>query len=297
MPFGVELPENITAASVPNAAPAPETAPVTTAPEIVGDPESQLPVELTKQELIELEKLEKFKLDGQELTLKDLRNQMLMRKDYTKKTQEMSEARKYVDNFDVDLAKIIENPSLMSKFKEVYPTSYVEKAERILKMAWKDNLKATEEQKPETQNQRQDLPPEILAKLDKVERLEKWMMGQEESKQQERTSTVEAQLNDWFTDLSSKYKFADPDAVLTKAQALADAGQAIDKATLDNIFKEKNDFYQKSWATEKQQKQQQQLKAGAQAKEAGPGGDVPSAPPKKYDSLKDVRKSLLAQFE
>jgi hypothetical protein len=288
--FGVELPDNIN--ELHSGEPAPEAAPekVEVAPE-------KAPEELTAKEIVELEKLEKFKFNGQELTLKDLQNQILMRKDYTQKTQELGEARKFVDNFDIDLDKVIANPSLMKQFKGIYPASYVEKAEKILKMAWKDTPQTGQTTQAQGAPPAMELPQEILAKLDRVDQLERWMNGQEQEKQTARQSVIETQLDDWFKDLSSKYQFADPDAVLTKAQAFADAGHKVDKEMLDKIFAEKDGHYQKAWATTQQQKQKQQLKVGAQAKEAGRGGDVPSAAPQEAKTLKDVRKNLLKSLE
>ncbi len=298
--FGVELPDNINeihAAGELEKAPEQEAKHVDEKVEAV-EPEK----DLTKEEIVELEKLladkQKFKFDGQELTLKDLKNQVLMRKDYTQKTQELSEARKFADNFDVDLDKVLANPSLLKQFKEIYPASYGEKAERILKMVWKDNPTA---QVTETTQQQQakglDLPQDVLAKLDKIDRLEKWQLGQEQQIQQEKAAIIERQLDDWFSDLSSKFRFADPDAVLTKAQALADAGHVIDKASLEKIFQEKDASTQKLWAETQKTKQQEQLKVAAKAKESGKGGDVPSAAPKEAKTLKEVRKSLLREFD
>jgi hypothetical protein len=233
------------------------------------------------------------------MTMKYLENQVLMRKDYTQGKQEIAEARKFADNFVYDLDKVIANPSLMKQLKGIYPASYVEQAEKILKMAWKDNSKDStpEAQKQGAESKALELPTEILAKLDKVDRLEQWMSGQEQQKASERQAILEGQLDEWFKDLSSKYQFADPDAVLTKAQAFANAGQEINKEVLDKIFAEKDGHYQKAWAVSQQQKQKQQLKVGAQAKEAGKGGDVPSGAPKEHQTLKDVRKSLLREFE
>ena len=288
--FGVELPDNINEIHAADPAPTPEKVEAAPTPEKPAE-------ELTTKEIVELEKLEKFKFNGQELTLKDLQNQILMRKDYTQKTQELGEARKFVDNFDIDLDKVIANPSLMKQFKGIYPASYVEKAERILKMAWKATPQTGQTTPAQGAPAALELPQEILAKLNKIDMVEKWMNGQEQERQTARQSVIETQLDEWFKDLSTKYQFADPDAVLTKAQAFADAGHKIDKEVLDKIFAEKDGHYQKAWAANQQQKQKQQLKVGAQAKESGKGGDVPSEAPKEAKTLKDIRKNLLKEFE
>jgi hypothetical protein len=213
--FGVEIPENQDierdmAAFDEQSSEAQESSNQETQSEDQGD-ES-----LTKEEvkeIMELEKLERFKFDGQEFTPKDLKNAILMRKDYTQKTQEIAEARKYADNFDVDLEKVIQNPDMLKVFKEVYPASYVEKAERILKMAWGDRGNSENPEKPTEKKDGEGLPRHVLERLDKIDRLEKWQLGQEQRIQEEKAEIIEKQLDDWFEDLSGKYGFADPDAV------------------------------------------------------------------------------------
>jgi hypothetical protein len=69
------------------------------------------------------------------LTPKDLKNSYLMREDYTRKTQEVAEARKYVDNFKYDLQSLVKQPSLMGQFEKVYPKEFVQLAKEILSIS------------------------------------------------------------------------------------------------------------------------------------------------------------------
>lgn len=83
------------------------------------------------QVLTELDKLEKFKYQGQEWTAKDLEKAILRQKDYTQKTQALSKDRgsfdstkKYYENLPFDLMHVKNNPHLASKFLEMYPKEF-----------------------------------------------------------------------------------------------------------------------------------------------------------------------------
>lgn len=297
--FGVELPDNLNEIVENGAAPdaAPESAPEATketAP--VDGAQSVEKTEQEKiQELLELDKLEKFKWRGKEYSPKDLENMTLMRQDYTKKTQELAETRKFVDNFDYDLDKVLENPNLMAKFKEVYPPQFVEKAEKILQRVWgqkeTDNSQVTKkEATPDS-----GLPPEIADKLSKLDRLEKWMLSQEEEKYNARVESIQKELDSKMNEFASKYKFADRDAVENKLSALIDHGQEITPEVIERVFKEKHEGYLKLAREEIKQEQQKQLKANAKAREAGPGGDAPAAAPKTLN-LKQAREAMLREL-
>src|SRR3990167_2821971 len=72
----------------------------------------------------ELDKFERVKWEGKDWSLKDLKNSVLMHSDYSRKTQEISEERKFYDNLRYDLDAIRKNPDLESKFKELYPEKF-----------------------------------------------------------------------------------------------------------------------------------------------------------------------------
>jgi hypothetical protein len=89
--------------------------------------------------MLELEKVEKFKFDGKEYTLKELRTLLAKEKeqqrDYTAKMQKLAEERKswetqrketqrFDDNLYADLQAVKDNPQLAQEFLKVYPQSY-----------------------------------------------------------------------------------------------------------------------------------------------------------------------------
>jgi len=112
--------ESMEAGLSDNAQSAPESAPSS-------DTSSQ--VEARNQDLqkiIELDGLEKFKYEGRD-TPKEIEaweKGHMMQSDYARKTQAISEERKYYDNLHVDLAAVRNNPSLKSEFLKIYPEKF-----------------------------------------------------------------------------------------------------------------------------------------------------------------------------
>src|SRR4051812_16401412 len=60
----------------------------------------------------DLGKIDKFNWEGEEWSVKDLKNAVLRQKDYSQKTEAIAQDRKYYENLSFDLAKVRENPAL-----------------------------------------------------------------------------------------------------------------------------------------------------------------------------------------
>src|SRR3954464_16064772 len=84
-------------------------------------------------EMVDLESLEKFRYAGREMTPKELQQAVMLQSDYTRKTQQLAEERKYYDNLSADLSAVAQNPQLAAKFKEVYPEKFHDYLAYVLK--------------------------------------------------------------------------------------------------------------------------------------------------------------------
>ena len=89
--------------------------------------------------IYDLEKLSKFKYQGQELTPKDLEAMILRQKDYTQKTQALSKEResfqseqKFYENLYYDLNNVKNNPQLANEFIKIYPEKFHEYLKQVL---------------------------------------------------------------------------------------------------------------------------------------------------------------------
>lgn len=300
-PFlGVQLPEP---GEAPEVQSAPESAPQAPEPKSDGfelgngktDLGEAAKPELTKQELVDLDKHERFRWQGKEWSQKDFRSGHLMREDYTRKTQELAEARKYVENFDADLAKVVENPNLFEEFRQVYPAQYHAIAQRIL-----DRMNPTRESAPSgvsQPTQAADVEKVVQSLLEKqLKPLHQWREQVEKEKEDAVTKATLAEVDGWFEKAGRKYPFANETEVNALAHSAAQQGHKITEGVIERLMRDSHERFEKR-ADERQKKQvEEQKKANAKARDIGPGGGTPAAPMPKM-SMKDVRKKLLADLD
>ncbi len=142
--------------------------------------------------------------------------------DYTRKTQELAEERKYAENFADDfetLANSKFDPQLVSKFKEIYPEKYHAKIDKFATASG-------------TQEGDKDAQEQLKALLNKE--LEPHLKDLQSIKQEAFESKVAAEskwLDNQFDTMEKKYQFADGELVNSKLIGMLDqakqSGQKI----------------------------------------------------------------------
>lgn len=249
----------------------------------------------------DLDKLERIRLDGKELPVKELRNSMLRYSDYTKKTQEVAEARKYAENFLADFSAVRANPSLFDKFKQIYPAHYVQQVE-----AWLNENQTGAVATP-TDGQQTSANDELVNKVLKV--IEQKFAPQFQELSQVTTSARQAeekaivqQLDNIHSKLQEKYPFADPELADFKIQTAKESGADINLNNLSKVYEGVYKRMHESIKTRLDQQQksisEKQVKAGQKARDVvGGNGAIPAQPPKKYTKFSDITKDVLAQYD
>lgn len=295
MPFGVELPEDL---GKPSTEAAPVEGKETTqdlAPEGGNSPEGSAPSgakslpeaqkpEGTKEPL-DLDKLESFRFAGRDWSPKDLKNAYLMREDYTRKTQEVAEARKYTDNFPIDMQAVIQNPSLMNKLRAVYPKEFVAVAEKILATR---QVQGTQEV-TSTQKPSDDFSKWRETVESKLSTIDQW----QEAQRQNEVKSIESWLDNQYAMLSTKYPLAHPEIVTARARTLSEHGHKIDEKALDKLFKENHDELNGKFEKTYKEKVNKQLEAGSKSKDTGSGGGTPGKSPGGPRNLKEAKEAML----
>src|ERR1700748_3169479 len=182
MPFGVELPENL-GAELPQTA-TPDAAPKETPADANPAPQKDLQ-EASRPEanrdITDLDKLERLPFEVRDWDPKSLKNAMLAHADYTRKTQEIAEARKYADNFSADLGHVMDDPSLLAKMRQIYPAEYVQHAEAILSRLGKTGNPGNQSQPAPSDNSQTENP---LAR--EVQELKAWKQQWEQEQTEAR---------------------------------------------------------------------------------------------------------------
>lgn len=232
------------------------------------------------QEEILLDKLDKFKFGDKEWTPDQLRKSIMLHSDYTKKTQQLAEARKYYDNLDADIEAVKANPQLAAKFKEIYPEEF----HRYLKYAGHSESQS-QQQGVQSSQQQAAVDPQFL---DRFSRLESYVKEKE-------VQAYEAQLDNTFATLSKKYPNGVEDVVLAKAQALLDKGEELSNQSWENLWKQSHESMTKRIDQMQQQKFEAQKGANSKAKGPGIGGGIPGEAPRRM-TLKEATEQAVSDL-
>lgn len=230
------------------------------------------------EQLLDLSTAKKYKwFDGNEITADDLRNGYLRQSDYTKKTQEIAQERKYYDNLNIDLAKVKTNPELATRFKEVYPEKY---------HAYLDYVIAKNQERKE---QQEKLDQASDPRVDEVY----------DYYQKQRSELALQKVNTIFDNLSKKYNMAYEADVVAAANALIDRARANGDRRYEPSEKEYEDLFKNSHA-ESQKRYDQHYKskieaqksANAKGSDIGSGGGIPGQAPRQARTIKEATKFL-----
>lgn len=230
--------------------------------------------------ITELDKLEKFRFNGMDLTPKELSQQMLRHSDYTRKSQEIAEERKYYDNLHHDLDAVKTNPSLANKFREVYPEKY----HRYLNYV--SSVSPEQAKGNGSQQDKMQLPPEIMSRFEKIDKFESYLREQE-------VKAAEAELTNMIEPLKKKYDLVDEEAALARAEALLKQGVDLNASTWEKIFKGLHDKSEQMWKARQSAEVQKQKEAGRRGADVGSGGGIPGGKPQIPRTIKEATKMAL----
>ena len=228
--------------------------------------------------IYELEKLSKFKYQGQELTPKDLEAMILRQKDYTQKTQALSKEReslqseqKFYENLYHDLNNVKNNPELANEFIKVYPEKFHTYLKQVLGQS---------EQTQNAQNQKPQFDVDTAARLQK---LEAFYYEQEVAKNtQEINATVDK--------LSQKYSDALPELAISRVYEAYNRGEKITPEVWENAFKTADAEMKNLIKTKYGDLVKKQTEANNKSRDVDSGGGTVGRAPQKFKSLSDVTK-------
>lgn len=225
------------------------------------------------------------------MTPKELKDSFMMRSDYTKKTQELSETRKYAENFHADLKSVVGNPRLLDEMKKVYPPEYVQITEQILSLI---KSQPDGQGKPQSSDPSLSLPKEVLERLEKVDRWENQMREQS-------TQAMLEQIDSLHERMAKKYPYADSDVVDRRIEVAIDRGLVIKPENLaqiyENAYKMHHNDLKSRLDSQAKQKVEEQVNAGKKARDIGAGGSVPQNAPKKYKKFSEITKDVLKSLD
>lgn len=243
-----------------------------------------------QQAMVELDKLEKFKYKGKEWTSKDLEAAMLRQSDYTKKTQEIAQERRFADNLGYDLLSVYRNPSLASQFKQVYPEKYHKILEEFLG-GTSTNAQDQASQQTQQANQYATLDPSLVKEFNSLKGIVQELQSGWQKTEAEKT---EAQLTSLFQDMEKKYPGADQRTVLATGQALSADGHKLTAENWERIFKQEHDRFESMFKARREKEVKEQLEANKKGRDVGASGGIPGQAPRKISGFKEATEAALA---
>ncbi len=246
-------------------------------PPSTGQAEAQS--EQAQPQITSLDSLSEFEFQGEKLTPDRLQEVFQGYKTLSEKQKTYAAEERYWSNLDTDIENVIADPSLVERFKAVYP----EKFHRILDRA----LGGTRQQSQNTQGQ---LPREYLAKLSKVDQLE-------QSLHQMAVESANAKLDAILPPLYDKYPLANEDQVLAKAEAMLSQGMQLTKPAWERLVKESHEYVSKKADAHYKKQLQTQLDKGQSGRDAGPGGAAPGKAPVKARTFDEAREAMTAHLK
>lgn len=248
------------------------------------------------EELLDLDKLDKFRFQGQELTPEELNRAFLRHSDYTKKTQEISKERKYIENLYHDLQNVKSQPDLAEKFKEIYPERYHQYLDMILDSTSEN--KANKRHVPSED----DVSDPVEAKLKALEeKLEQRERALEQKFHDEKVEAMGLELNSIFNELTSKYDLADEDAINNRAMRLIEENRdnpnfRMTKSAWERLFRQDHEAREKRYMEREKKRLGDQVQKGRKAMDSGPGGGSLGHAKKKM-SLEEAREFAIQDLE
>lgn len=246
--------------------------------------------EAKAQAIFDLDKASKVRFEGKEWTQDELKAAFMRQQDYTRKTTELSEARKYADNFEADFAKVQKDPSLLAELKSVYPKFYADLADRLLKLG--GHAKEREVANPESNDPRDDEFKNLKSQVEEL-------VGEKKALEIEK---IGSWLNTQFEANSKKFPSvgSDPflnEVVTARLQAISDTGAKVDEKVIEKVFKQVSDMVEKTLDTRTKAVVAKQVEANKKGKDIGTGGGAPGQAPYKPKKLSDVKNQWLADLE
>jgi len=238
-----------------------------------------------EQAIHDLEKLGKFKFEGQEWTAKDLRDAILRQKDYTQKTQALSKDResfsqeqKFYENLYQDLNSVKNNPQLAQEFIKIYPEKFHSYLKQIL-----------EEDQNQTQSQNVQKPQQQQFDVDRearMQKLEKFYQDQEVAKN-------EAMISQTVEKFSKKYPDALKEVVIGRVYEAHNRGEQINDDTWETAFKTVDAQMKDMWKAKYGEMVKQQTEVNKKSQDVPSGGGTIGRAPAKFNKFSDITENAI----
>ncbi len=254
------------APQVPNTAPAAEAAP---APETT-------PV-------TDLDGLSEFTFQGEKYNPERLHQVFGEHKTWSEKIKDYEKESEYSNNLQIDLDNVLNDPRLADKFKATYPKKYHAILDRYLSTNGQAPAPATTAQPT--------LPKEFLNEFGQVKDRLKFF---EQRAYEAEVASANAKLDSVLPPLFKKFEMANEDQVYARAEGILQSGQKLTEKTWERLVRESHEAMQKKADQVYGAKLKSQLEKGQRGADVGAGGATPGQAPVKIRTFDEAREAAIA---
>ncbi len=234
-------------------------------------------------DIVNLDSLSEFKYQDQTFTPDSWGKIYSEHKQWAEQVPKYQEAQKFQENLEIDIDKVLNDPSLVNRFKQVYPQAYHGVIDRFLGQAPKATAQASAAQSPA-------LPKEFLNEFGQVKAtLQQFVQASQQAKVQAESARLDAVI----PKLMTKYPLASEIEILNRAEkALADKQQVTD-AVFERYARESHQAYEKRADQHYSTKLKAQQEKGAKGRDIGVGGGAPGHAQVKPRTFDEAREAML----
>jgi len=238
------------------------------------------------QKAFELDGVSEFSFGGEKYTPDKFQEILSQYKTYGDQVQEYSENKKFEENFEFDLDRVLQDPKLLPQLEKVYPPFYVQIAHKILKSG---QSSAQGQQASQPQG---GIPKEMLPFIDDV----KFLKSHVENTQVE---AANAKIESFVMPLFKKYPLAVEEQVWSRAETMLakNPKQGISDATWERLVRESHESFKKRADVFQNEQVKSQIEKGKQGKDVGPGGMTPGQAPKKAKNFDEAYEAMLKHVQ
>lgn len=259
--------------------------------------------------IAELDKMDKFKFDGQEYTTKELKAAIMRQKDYTQKTMSLAQERKaleeekkFRDNLDSDLDFVKANPKavlkngldVVSAFLQTYPEKFHPYLFKVL-----EGAAVQPGQEPK---QSPSIDVQLLNRINKLERFEQ---SQSQREQEAQAQKYEVEIGTIRDEMLKTFPEADVEKALARAYEASMAHQKDQdirvsqglevepfplRETLEKVFKQSHEEEEKRFQAKYGAMVKKQTEKNTQGRDVGAGGGTAGRAPVKFTRFDDLAK-------
>lgn len=207
---------------------------------------------------------------------------------------------KFEANFHYDLATVLQDPSKLREFAQIYPREYTEKVQQILQH--RGVPANTASQRPTSSDAPWKSDPEYQDALKELKNFK-------EAQRTSRVENINRELDRGFDSLSKKYPDADPNVVNWFLQGLAQKNvqlmnvdhngvpTTVKMNILEKLFKSDHDQRNASYEKKYRSKVDSQRGVNRQAKDMGTGGSSSGAQASGPKNIKEATKAMLSNYD